>query len=1307
MSGRLFITSVILWMQVMRCFSQNLIELSLEDGLSQGFVSTISQDKNGYIWAGTLNGLNRYDGYQFKTYHHVTNDPFSVAPGEIQVLATDHTGRMWVFTPSCVQYYDTEKDRFETPETSIGTKENRLHSLVCLKKDQLVIADKSSIRKYRVAGNDSRVVLESELVIPFNTDDYSGQAALQCLYLHEDGKLWAGTGSGIVEIGNDGSLRRIFPEIMTSVFEIWYDELHGQVCVQFSDKVVFVSSDQRLKIFPAPEMNYGFGLKGRQIDNQYVLFIGKKAMLWDGISLTPSRFDPDRKIVSGFVDRQQNVWMGFDGSGLMCVKKRNNKINKYIRKGIPARKKPVFDMAGNVWLDQTQSGMKPVYASYAPGDGVPDPYSEIHCYHLEAGLNANKWLVDENRDLVGMDENGAKKFRNNAAGKLHVAFGVNSLPDGCLLLLSASGFSAFFYDPVSGVIIRAPEVDTILQSKPFPVSSIDVGGLASDQGWSWIAGGCGLIGMKPDWFAKTCRVIRPDLQSLTGESAEIRLIFAQTDRFNPDKVWIGTWNGLYKFEIGQQKAERVSSYHLTDNESVFCMAQSEPDNIWLGTLHGLVNYNCLTGESKIFTVRDGLPASEFNRNTVGVRGDGLIVMGTVNGYISFYPSELARREKTDAALITQVNKGTTPLQVVFKGGEMYIPDVAYDSANLMICFSALDFANHDARQYRFRMNSRSQWLYNGYKNNALLVSIPFGSYNFEVQTSLDGSTWSDSRILHFRILPPWWATWWSLSLMVLAIVIPATVIVRNWRSLQHEKHRNELLTQKNKFERMLDESRERLLTNIAHDLKTPITLINGLIDSWNDYSGDEIHEVINTIRRQGSDISGLVNQITDLNRISNSGKLPINPLPIDLYQFIPAVAASYRHLAGLKEINLQLHIEPGLSQLIADENQLKAILGNLLSNAVKFTPSRGSISFSVGTDEEGLYFTVSDTGPGIATEEKEKIFERYYQSQSARGIGGSGIGLSYAAEMAGLLGGRLQLIASEKGVNTGATFRFSLPGVKGSSMNLTIDTPPAEKSDEVPVILVVEDHPEMGEFIRRLLAPDYRIILARDGVSGLENAFRMIPDLIISDVMMPEMSGTELCAQLRADVRTSHIPIILLTARTDSDSVRVGLEKGANLYLTKPFDREQLRHYVNNSLQLARQLRDYYRGDWTGGSNNQLPLPEGMPAGQETAFIKSVNEIIEEHYADCQFNVEKLASLLHISKAQLHRKAGALGGESVGNMIRKYRINKARTLLSERPDLTVSDIAFECGFTDGNYFSTVFSKEYGVAPSAFRKQPTQ
>ncbi len=1304
MFGRLLIVAMIFWLQASRCLSQQLKQLSVEDGLSQGFVSTISQDKNGYIWAGTLNGLNRYDGYQFKTYHYVSGDPFSIASGEILSLANDDTGRMWVFTPACVQYYNAENDRFETPVTSAGTRENRTHSLTYLKKNQLVIADKGSVRIYRITGSESSVILESEVVIPLNSED-TGQGALQCLYLHEDGKLWGGTGSGIVEIGHDGTLRRIFPDISSSIFEIWYDELHGDVCVQSQDRVIFIGRDNQLKVFTVPEINYGFGLKGRQIDEQYMLFIGQKLMLWDGVTLKPSGLDPGRKIVSGFVDRQQNVWIGFDGSGMMCAKKRDDKFDRYVRTGIPARKKPVFDSDGSIWLDETQSGMKLLYASYRPGEGSSVPISKIKCYHLEAGINGIKWMVDENRKLVGLDENGRKIFENNTAGKLNVTFGINSIPDGRLLLMSASGLNMFFYDPVTRDMIRMPEVDTILQKTVFPVSSIDAGGLAYSRGWSWIAGGGGLIGMKPDWDSKTCRVIQPDLKKLTGESAEIRLIFAQSDRFNPDIVWIGTWNGLYKLDLGKQKAERVSSYHLTENESVFCMAQSEPDNIWLGTLHGLVNYGCLTGESKIFTVRDGLPAGEFNRNTVGVSGDGLIVMGTVNGYVAFYPSDLIRSEKTDDAIITQVNEGTTPVHIVIRNGEMYIPDVAYDSASLMICFSALDFINPEDRQYRFRVSSRSEWFYNGYKNSASLVSLPHGTYRFEVQTSLDGSTWSSSRILNFRILAPWWATWWARSLMVLMIIIPATVIVRNRRLLQREKHRNELLTQKSSYERMLEESRERLLTNIAHDLKTPITLINGLIESWGDYSGNEIQGIMDTIRRQGRDMSRLVNQITDLNRISNSGKLPINPVPIDLHQFIPAIISSYQHLARFKGISLQSTINPDLSQLVTDEDQLRAILGNLLSNAVKFTPPRGFIKFSVESDEDNLFFTVSDTGPGVAAEEREMIFQRYYQSPFAREIGGSGIGLSYAAEMAGLLGGSLQLLDRSGDPDEGAIFRLSLPVVKKSADSPTEESPVSETSGGVPVILVVEDHPEMGEYIRRLLMTDYRIVQARDGASGLEKALQIIPDLIISDVMMPEMTGIELCGHLRADIRTSHIPVILLTARTDPDSVRAGLEKGANLYLAKPFDRDQLRHYVNNSLRLARQLRDYYRGNWTG-DGGKASLPEGMPAGQETAFIKSVNEIIGEHYADSEFNVEKLAALLHISKAQLHRKAGALGGDSVGNMIRRYRTSKARILLSERPDLSISEVAFDCGFTDANYFSTVFSKEYGVSPSAFRKNLT-
>ena len=924
---------------------------------------------------------------------------------------------------------------------------------------------------------------------------------------------------------------------------------------------------------------------------------------------------------------------------------------------------------------------------------------------MEAGTNDNIWLSDEHYKLALVNKTGYKVFPVQA--NLDVSFGVNCLPDGRLLLLmSGSGCKAGFYDPEKRVLVSIPELDTLLQNLA-SVSSVDVSGLTDGKGWVWIAGGNELAGVRPEWEAGTGRIIRPDLKSLTGDSTNIRLIFAQSDRFDPQQLWIGTWDGLFKLDIGKQVLTRVVSYHLPVNEPVFCMAQSGPDDVWFGTLHGLVNYEQKIGKSRIYTIKDGLPAGEFNRNTAAVRNDGLIVMGTVNGYIAFYPSELIRSRQNSSLMITQVYKGTELVPVSIRNREMFLPDIPYDSASLMISFSTLDFTNQDVQQYRFRLDSNSVWLYNGYKNNVSLLSLPHGYYRFEVQSSADGSNWSESCFLQFKITPAWWNTWWARLSIALITAFAIIIIVRNRRLLVHAKHSSDLLLQKNRYERMMEENRERLLVNIAHDLKTPITLINGLIDVWNEHPGDKIQAVMDTIRRQGADMNRLVSQITDLDRISADRTLPLEPVNIDLYKMIPSVISSYQHLAELREIVLSAGIKPGLPCIIADENGFRAILGNLLSNAIKFTPARGSIIFNVDADEAQLYFTVSDSGPGVAREEKEKIFERYYQSQFAKEIGGSGIGLSYAAEMAGLLGGRLQLIESDDKFLRGATFRFSLPlpnvAAVSSSGQTDITDDNSQISRNRPIVLVVEDHPEMGEYIRQMLMSDYQVVLASDGNSGLDKAIRLIPDLIVSDVMMPGLTGTDLCGLLRADIRTSHIPVILLTAKTDTNSVRTGLEKGANLYLAKPFDREQLRYYVRNSLNLARQLRDYYRSAWMDSGVRTSPPPEGLVSVQEVEFIRNVNDIIRDNFADSLFNVEKLAMLLCVSKAQLHRKIGALGGESAGNMIRYYRITKAASLLLEQHHLTVSEIAFACGFPDANYFSTAFSKEYGMSPSVFRK----
>ena len=1306
MSVRSLFFSIIILLSLQSVCSQNIIELTVDDGLSQGFVSSIVQDNDGYIWAGTINGLNRYDGYQFKTYRHAKNDANSVSSDEIQSLAHDHTGRIWVATNAGIQYYDPGKDCFETPR--ILTENKVGHSSgFSISGDRLLVADREILRIFRIKGSDPRNILELETSIPV-LQEYQTLGSLNCLF-QRDGKIWAGTYDGIFEISNNGQFTRVLPGIRASVYQIWNDEIHNQICIQTIDEVIFMNRNGELNRIPVSEMNYGAGLAGRKMGDKYVLFIGEEVRLWNGSDLNSTDINFGKKIVSGFVDRQDNLWLGFDGTGISCVKKRDNSVTRIFRKDISASKKPLLAEDGSIWLYCRPKGKEqPVYAGYTR-EGEPLNRHRIG-YHFENGYNGKDWLVKSDFQLASVDRSGTERLAQNPdPGKLHVTFGVTALPDSKLMLLSASGRAIRFYDPASGLIFAVPEADQILKQSEKSINQINTDIINTDQGYYvWISGEFGIIRLWPDWGKRTCAVANPGAEVLSGNSDDkARIIFAQPDRFVPNLLWIGAWNGLFRMDIRNNSIIRVVSYHLPETDPVFCMAQTEPDNLWLGTQHGLVNYDVKSGKSRIYTVKDGLPAGEFNRNTAIASRDGLIVMGTVEGYIAFYPDELGRKEPLSKVLITQVFRGKFSMPLEWSNKVVTIPDMAYDSANIMICFSSLDFRNHDVQQYRFRINSDAEWLYNGYKNSVSLAGLPPGEYHFEVQSSLGGSEWSDSTFLQFVITPPWWKSWWARSLIALLILIPALLIIRNRQLLQKEKQRSELLMQQNKYEKMLDENREKLLTNIAHDLKTPITLINGLIDSWDESTPENTKKMTATISRQGQEMNKLVNQIINLNRLKKMGTLPMNPLPTDLNQVIHHLISSYKYLAELKQVDFQLNMNQSPGLVLLDESHLRTILGNLLSNAVKFTPSGGQIVFEVESDGDQLVFRVTDSGPGIPKAERDKIFERYYQSQQARELGGSGIGLSYAAEVAGLIGGKLELVNRDDR-KTGATFQCRLPlhrvdtDAEPVDKNMNENDSSTIRTDEKPLILIVEDHPEMGEFIRQLLTADYQVVLARDGRAGFERALQLVPDLIISDIMMPEMNGTELCRQLRNDIRTSHIPVILLTAKSDSESVSTGLKNGANLFLTKPFDKDQLRYYVSNSLMLAFQTRDYYRKQWSGDSV-VTDTPAGITSEQEADFIRNINRIITENYTDYTFNVEKLAMLLHVSKTQLHRKIGALGGESAGNMIRLVRLQKARTMLMTDSVLTIAEIAFECGFADANYFSTAFSREYGVSPSSFRK----
>ncbi|MGI9159263.1 MAG: response regulator, partial [Saprospiraceae bacterium] len=793
-----------------------------------------------------------------------------------------------------------------------------------------------------------------------------------------------------------------------------------------------------------------------------------------------------------------------------------------------------------------------------------------------------------------------------------------------------------------------------------------------------------------------------------------RLIFAQEDKFDPDIVWIGTWDGLLRWRLSDNSV-KIANINQNRPEPVFCMAQTERGVLWLGAQQGLFRYNYQTGEIKIYTQADGLPALEFNRNTTAVMPDGMIIMGTTNGSICFYPEEMLVREIPRYMAISGVQLGTEKLPIIRQNTGYAISPLPYGSENLTVYFSLLDFTNMKTAQYRFRLSAGDdEWVPNGLKNSVSLAGLSPGKYTLEVQGSLNGSEWSESEWLYFEVENPWWKTWWATIGFTLLVGIPSAWIVRNKRLLAREKYQNDLLRLEVEYENTLTKTKERILTNVAHDLRTPLTLITGLAERIGGDSDEKILKAADTIKYQSQELLNMINQILDLGRIRELGSIPLSPALLELEQFLSVLLESYSYQAQEKSIRLHKRLSADIPAIFIDENGLRAILGNLLSNALKFTPNGGKILLEVFVEDENIHILVRDSGPGIPIEKVKFLFQRYYQIDGEKYPGGVGIGLAYASEMADLMGGRLAWAPPMLGTVTGAVFSVVFPLEKLRAPQMAIPESPirvetapvsgARAGDQRPLILVVEDRQAMADYIRAILETEYDVVTASDGRIGFENTLELIPDLVISDVLMPSMSGIELCKAIKNDIRTSHIPVILLSAKSSNAAVRAGLSSGASLYLIKPFDHEILKKYVANSLLISAQTKQFFESAWGDAADktSETKLPEGISREKEDLFIREVETLIDANFADENFTVEKMAAALHISVSQLRRKIAALGGESAGVLLRKYRLTKAREMLLEKPDTSISEIAFACGFSDPNYFSTLFGKEYGMTPRQFR-----
>jgi len=772
--------------------------------------------------------------------------------------------------------------------------------------------------------------------------------------------------------------------------------------------------------------------------------------------------------------------------------------------------------------------------------------------------------------------------------------------------------------------------------------------------------------------------------------------------------------------------------------------EDEEGAIWISMEGGLAQINETRAFSFFYDSRHFLHENTFIGlpiQTAVKYADGNLYFGGLKGVNIMKPSGLVFNSKPPVIKLISLKINDHPAlsdTAIHLLTQLRLP---YDQNDLSFAFSALGSSIPALNRFAYRLN-KGKWIDLGTNNTVNFSHLAPGRYTLQVKGASSDGIWNESgKVLHLVIRPPWWATWWAYLVYALVLGGVAYKIyqfqlrrVKLEQDLQHEADERGRL-----FE--MDAFKNRFFTNITHEFRTPLTVILGMTDQLgNKFPNSDASGYLKLIKRNSLNLLSLINQILDLAKLE-SNTLSINYIQGDVLPYSRYIAESLHSLANAR--NVMLRVESKEPELIMDYNpeRLLQIVYNLLSNAIKFTPLGGKVTLSLllekGQDDtnSSTILAVSDTGIGIPPEALPHVFDRFFQAPSAKEEGtpfqkgvtskqpdgkspaeavaikessGTGIGLALTRELVQLMNGSMEV---ESRMGVGTTFRVRLPITRNAT--LVEWTPEPELQAPIPEaasgtnadrqashsthILLIEDNPDVVEYLTAFLKGIYRLDFAYNGRAGIEKALETVPDLIISDVMMPEKNGLEVCDALKHDERTSHIPIILLTAKADLESRLDGLRKGADAYLAKPFHEEELTILLEKMLENRKRLRAHYTSVYVA------PLPEShlVPVENEDAFVLRLKAYFEKKHTNPDLSLEDACREMGMGRTNLNLKLQALTGSSSMQLLREMRLYKAKNLL-KTTDLNVSEVAFQVGFNDPKYFSRAFSEVFGVAPSAVR-----
>jgi signal transduction histidine kinase/ligand-binding sensor domain-containing protein/DNA-binding response OmpR family regulator len=1342
--------------------------LTIADGLSQNVVSAIVQDRRGFMWFGTKDGLNRYDGYQFVVFRHDPFDSTSISDSEITVLFEDSRGVLWVGTRGGgINRFDRARERFTRVKAGPA-------------RDVVAIAeDKSGAIWVGAAGEglfrltlDGRREVTVDRFVHSPTDTTSlGDDRVRAVLADRRGVLWVGTDIGLDRLEPSTAGRTAFSHLtvrssppftlidtaVTSLFEdsrsrLWIGSVPG-ISALDSARTSIRHYYHRYRTY-----RYGWGIA-------VGLEEGPTGRLWVSTISELMRLDPSTGVFTYFRhdplnpesvndlptrvyrDRSNVIWVGSNGYGLNAYDPKANRFQTFRRPENWTSRLSGFsvytlfeDLSGTLWIDagllyrwkratgelksfETNSNRPNDFGNVAVWSIVEDPPGSLWTasvsglYHYEIATGRVRQYRYDPADSTGLPEQSVYDVFRDRDGEIWAV---------------TENFLARLTDPDRGRFqsFRHKERPTARQWI-FPSTIQD------STGALWLGSDQGLARFDPK--TETFRHFRHDPR-VRGSLSHDAIRAILPDPQQPNRyLWVGTaGGGLNRLDLDSGTFAHFTERDGLPNDVVYGVLADSAGRLWLSTNKGLSRFDPTTRQFRNYDINDGLQSNEFNSGAAFKSRSGEMFFGGIYGFNYFRPDAVRDNPTIPSVVITGFRRGNRYETVRDSGtalrttiSETDTLRLSYRDAVITLEFAALEYSAPAKNRYAYRMiGFNNVWFESGSVRAATYTNLPPGHYVFQVRASNNDGVWNDQGAsLVILIAPPWWRTWWAYALYG-ALVLAALYGARRYE-MNRLRLKNRLEIERVEADQLreLDRARSRLFANVSHEFRTPLTLTMGPLDDLraglHGPLAPSAVEQVDLARRNARRVLDLINEILELAR-AESGREAVRARRIDLGAFVTSVARGFTPLAERKAIAYE--IQPGTESVIvyADPDHLDRALSNLLSNAFKFTPDGGAVRVNVTADEHSARIMVRDSGPGIPKTDLDRIFDRFHRAASASAQPGTGIGLALARELVSLHGGSIT-VDSEEGF--GSTFTVTLrkgrahlaldqvidDGVAPpltartvSSASLpyvppTVAAPDAivDTADEedATTVLVVDDNAEVRAYVRQHLASRYRVLEAANGADGLELARRALPDLVLSDVMMPVMDGYALCRALKADADTDFIPVILLTARAEAEDKLTGLTEQADDYLTKPFDVRELLARISNVVGLRRRLKEHYAGE----RPSIRPTPVDI-ATADGKFIEQVRAAIDANLADESFNVERLASAVAQSRGNLHRRLRDVIGESPSDLIRRMRLERAAELLGAGAG-SVAEVAYGVGFKSVAHFSNAFYERHGTRPSAWRDRP--